>query len=331
MSAAPRRFRWITPVLAVVVWVASGCSLPGRTTGPLTITATFDDVGDLVVNHSVQVADVRVGSVTKIELTPDFKAKVTMSVKDVHLPADAVAEVRQTSLLGEKFIELRPCDPSPAHGDTGCQPNGGGVLHDHADIPASHTSEAPELEFVAEQAVQLLGGVVTNDVATLVQTGSQAFGGRAAELRGLLDDLSTISATLADQTTNLQSIIDGLDHATATIAADNPALDQLLVNLANTTQVLADNRDQLVQTLQSLTRLVQTQNQLVFDPYIQQVDRQVKELDGILAVLAQGRGEVGALVDWLHAFVYQVPKGVPSGAAQVYGWFVVCGLPGSSC
>src|SRR5947208_15788439 len=91
--------------------VTAGCSLPGRKTGPLTITATFDDVGDLVENHAVQVADVRVGSVTKIELTSDFKAQVTMSIDDVHLPADAVADLRQTSLLGERLIELRPCDP----------------------------------------------------------------------------------------------------------------------------------------------------------------------------------------------------------------------------
>src|SRR5215831_18804926 len=101
--------------------VAGGCSLPGRKTGPLTLTATFKDVGDLVENHAVQVADVRVGSVTKIELTSDFKAKVTMSLDRVNLPGDAVAELRQTSLLGEKFIQLRPCDASPAHLDSGCK------------------------------------------------------------------------------------------------------------------------------------------------------------------------------------------------------------------
>jgi len=325
------RLAGVLLVFVLCAVFAGGCSLPGRTTGPLTVTATFDDVGDLVENHSVQVADVRVGSVTSIQLTPDFKAKVTMSLKDVHLPADAVAELRQTSLLGEKFIELRPCDPTPAHQDTGCQNGGGGTLKNKTDIPLDHTKQAPELEFVADQAVQLLGGVASNDVATLVQTGSAGFGGRANELRGLLDDLSTISATLADQTTNLQRIIDGLDQATTTVAASSPALDQLLTNLANTTTLLANNREQAVQMLQSLTRLVQTQDQQVFDPYLQKVDQQVKELDAILAKLAQGRGEVNTLLDWLNAFVQQVPKGIPAENAQVYAWFVPCGTPGSTC
>src|SRR5439155_4376389 len=283
--------------------VTAGCSLPGRKTGPLTITATFDDVGDLVENHAVQVADVRVGSVTKIELTSDFKAKVTMSIDDVHLPADAVADLRQTSLLGEKFIELRPCDPSPAHLDGSCEPSDAKLgQKGHTDIPLSRTSQAPELEFVADQAIRLLGGVASNDLATLIETGSVGFGGRGAELRGLIDDLGVVSSGLADQTANLQTIIDGLDKATSSLASDSGGLDQLLVNLSNTTTLLANNRQQLVDTLQALTRMVQAQNELVFDPYIQQVDLQVKQVDAILDKVTQGRQEVATLIDCVNRF-----------------------------
>jgi phospholipid/cholesterol/gamma-HCH transport system substrate-binding protein len=183
-------------LVVVALLVAAGCSLPGVKRGPLTITATFSDVGDLVVNHAVQVADVRVGSVTKIELTSDFTAKVTMSIEDVHLPADAVAELRQTSLLGEKFIGLRACDPSAAHLDTGCEATTAKLGEkNHTDIPLTRTTEAPELEFVADQAIRLLGGVAANDVATLVQTGSVGFAGRGPELRGLIDDLASISSS----------------------------------------------------------------------------------------------------------------------------------------
>jgi phospholipid/cholesterol/gamma-HCH transport system substrate-binding protein len=310
--------------------VAAGCSLPGRTEGPVKLTAVFDDVGDLVVNHSVQVADVRVGSVDKIELTPDFKAKVTMSVKkDVHLPIDAVAELRTTSLLGEKFIALRPCDESK--GDSGCAP---GQRELHTGDQVMRTEAAPELEFVAEQAVDLLGGVVISngvapDLQTIIKSGSEAFAGRGPELRGLVEDLSTISGTLADQTNNIITIIDGLDKATTTLATNAPAIDQLLVNLTDTTTVLAQNREQAVATLKSLTRLVQSQEDLVFKPYLDQVDRQVKELDAILTEVTQGRQEVATLIDWIDRFVYQVPKGVQNGFARVYGWFAFC--PGPDC
>ena len=325
-----RRVSRLLACVVVLALAAAGCSLPGRTEGPVKLTAVFDDVGDLVVNHSVQVADVRVGSIDKIELTPDFKAKVTMSVKkDVHLGTDAVAELRTTSLLGEKFIALRACDT--AKGDSGCSP-GGRDLQSGDEI--KHTKAAPELEFVAEQAVDLLGGVVISngvapDLQTLVKTGSEGFAGRGPELRGLVDDLSTISATLADQTGNIITILDGLDKATSTLATSAPDVDQLLTNLSATTTVLAENRQQAVDTLASLTRLVQSQEQLVFQPYLQQVDRQVKELDAILTEVTQGRQEVGSLIDWLDRFFYQVPKGVQNGFARVYGWFVFC--PGPDC
>jgi phospholipid/cholesterol/gamma-HCH transport system substrate-binding protein len=314
-------------ILMALFVVAAGCSLPGRKTGSVTITATFSDIGDLVENHAVQVADVRIGSVTKIELTSDFNAKITMSVDDPHLPADAVAELRQTSLLGEKFIQLRACDPSPAHLDTGCQPTPSKLGEKgHTDIPVTRTTEAPELEFVADQAIQLLGGVAANDIATLVQTGSVGFAGRGPELRGLIDDLSIVSAGLADQTANLQTIIDGLDQATSALAADGAGLDQLLVNLSQTTTVLASNRQQLVDTLAALTRLVQAQNDLVFDPYVQQVDLQIKQVDAILGKVTAGRQEVALLIDWIDKFIHTVPLGIPHQFAQVYAWFQVCGV-----
>jgi phospholipid/cholesterol/gamma-HCH transport system substrate-binding protein len=303
----------VTAALFALALVGSGCALPGRTSGPITLTATFDDVGDLVVNHSVQTADVRIGSVKKIQLTKDYKAKVTMSIKDVKLPERSEAVLRTTSLLGEKFIELRP------EGD----PTKGPFLED-GDVIRT-TTKAPELEFVVEQAGDLLGGVAANDLATLVNTGAIGFGGRTDELRTLIGDLSTVSGTLASQTSNIVSIIDGLDHATSDLANGSGDLDKLLVNLSQTTTVLAENREKAVQTLQQLTRFAEVQDTAVLDPYLQDVERQVKELDGILQEVANGRGEVATLIDWVDRFAYGVPKAIPNDFAQVYSWFCPVG------
>lgn len=156
-------------MVVVAALVATACALPGNVTGSREISATFDDVGDLVTGHSVQIADVRIGSVTSIELTDDFQAEVTMSIKDdIFVPLESQALLRTTSLLGEKFIELRALDPD--------NPMAGTDLRDGDRI--EQTGEAPELEFVAERAVEILGSVVASDVATLVETGSIGFGGR---------------------------------------------------------------------------------------------------------------------------------------------------------
>ncbi len=304
--------------LALLTSTLGACSLPGRVEGPVELTATFDDVGDLVSGHSVQVADVRVGSITGIELTDGFKAKVTMKIKDdLGLPVDSIAVLRTTSLLGEKFIELRPpADDQDTDPAADCE---GEVLADGCRIRA--TQQAPELEFVAEEAVQVLGGVISNDLATLVETGAVGFGGRAAELGSLIDSISTISASMAGQSENIITIIDGLDRATATLADGAGRVDQLLVNLARTTDVLADNREQVLQTLEDLTRLAKAQNEIVFEPFRDDMERQIDQLDAILATVIGQRDEVAVLVDWLARFVVVTPKGVPEDFAQVFGWF----------
>lgn len=314
------RLRAATLGLTVLASTLGACSLPGRVEGPVELTATFDDVGDLVSGHSVQVADVRVGSITGIELTDGFEAKVTMKVKDdLELPVDSIAVLRTTSLLGEKFIELRP--PDDGEDTERADDCDGQVLVDGCRIRS--TEQAPELEFVAEEAVQVLGGVIANDLTTLVETGAIGFGGRAAELGSLIDSISTVSASMAESSDDLVTIIEGLDQATATLAGGASRVDQLLVNLAETTDVLADNREQVLQTLEDLTRLARNQNEIVFQPFREDIERQIDQLDAILATVIDQRGEVAVLVDWLARFVQVTPKGIPGDFAQVFGWFAL--------
>jgi phospholipid/cholesterol/gamma-HCH transport system substrate-binding protein len=319
MTAVRTRVRLVLGTLLVGAALASGCSLPGEVTGPVELTATFTDVGDLVSGHSVQVADVRVGSVTKIVLTKGYEAKVTMHVKDgLELPADSVAILRTTSLLGEKFIEIRKPDKAA----TGAA--AGRFLADGSTIKS--TREAPELEFVAEEAVNVLGAVAANDLATIVQTGGVGFAGRAVELGQLIDSLSTVTGTLAGQTNDIVAIIDGLDKATSTLAGSDQQVDALLVNLSKTTQVLSNTRELTLQTLRDITRLAKAQNDEVFTPYRAKVEQQVRQLDAVLDLVAQRREEVGVLVDWLAQFVQKTPLGVPGDFAQIYAWLQVAPL-----
>ena len=96
--------------------VLSGCDfdvyslpLPGGTDvgdDPIKVTVQFQDVLDLVPKSTVKVNDVSVGQVKDIELD-GYHAEVTLELRnDTKLPDNAIAEIRQTSLLGEKFVSL---------------------------------------------------------------------------------------------------------------------------------------------------------------------------------------------------------------------------------
>lgn len=291
-------------VTAFVAGALSGCS-----SERYVLTAVFDDVGDLQSRGAVQIANVRVGRIGSITLTDDFRAEVKLHMDGgVRVPAGSTALLRQTSLLGEKFVEVRwPADPS------------GDALGDGDRI--TRTGEAPELEFVAEQAMALLAGVTAEDVATLIATGAEGFGGRGDELQSLVEDLASISATLASRTSSITRIIDGFDTAAGELAGGTDHISALLDNLAATSQLLADNRTRAVHALEQLSRLAAVQND-VLDRYRADVDLQIRQVDEIVRIAVTQTAEVGQLLDWLARFTTVIPKVIPGDFTQVYMWVV---------
>lgn len=280
--------------------------------GGYQVTAAFDDIGDLQSRGGVQVADVRVGSIGKIELTDGYKARVEINLnKGVRIPRDSVALVRTTSLLGEKFIELRP------KGD----PAQGPFLRD-GDVLAE-TAEAPELEFIAQETVTVLGAITANDLATLIDTGAEGFGGRQAELKSLVEDFTRISATFAEKTQTIQSLIDALDRTAGTLAQGSGDLSRLFDNLAETTTVLANNRERVISALDKLARLARVQN-VSLDKYRNDIDLQIKQLSAIVAVAANSTAEVKNLLDWIERFFGSLPSVIPGDFTQVYMWAIPC-------
>src|SRR3954463_14341361 len=79
--------------------------------GSYKVRAIFDNAGFVIPGEDVKVAGVKVGKVDSLDVTPDFKAAVVLSIED---PAyqdfrrDASCQVRPQSLIGEKFVECSP-------------------------------------------------------------------------------------------------------------------------------------------------------------------------------------------------------------------------------
>lgn len=76
-----------------------------------TVTAAFEDVGQLKVRSVVKMGGVSIGEVTGIKLDPStFKAVVTMrinsSVNDI--PEDSSASILTAGLVGDNYISISP-------------------------------------------------------------------------------------------------------------------------------------------------------------------------------------------------------------------------------
>jgi phospholipid/cholesterol/gamma-HCH transport system substrate-binding protein len=302
------RHRWPVRSIAValsviaVAVVLSACAGGGS----YAVTAYFADSGDLQSRGMVQVADLRVGTIGKITLTKDFQSRVTLHIKDsVRIPRHSEAILRTTSLLGERFVELRPL------GD----PNQGPFLANGDTV--ANTVQEPELETVADTAVKLLGAVSASDVQTIVATGAQALAGRGPQLGALIGDLNQISGTLASRTTQIGQVIDNLDRATQTLAAGTPDLSALLDNLASTTTLLAKDRNQAVTALASLTNLAEAADYSL-TKYQSDLDREIKQVDAVTATVVNSLGDLQNLLDWLQKFSVAFPKGIYGDYGGVY-------------
>lgn len=214
---------------------------------PYTVTAQFGDVLDLVPQASVKVNDVSVGRVSKIELTPDNKmALVTLVVNGaVALPANAGADLRQSSLLGEKYIQLR----QPA----GEQPQG--RLGDGSVVPLSRTNRNPEVEEVLGALSMLLNGGGVGQLHNIVDELNKALSGNETQIRELLVNINTVVTTLDGQRDNIVRAIDGLNRLSGTLAGQTGNLTNALDNLAPGLKVLEEQRGQLVTMLRALDTL----------------------------------------------------------------------------
>lgn len=116
---ARRSVRHLVAITSTVALSVTGCAFGGLNSLPLPGTeghgpgssiyhVEVANVGSLESNSPVLVSDVVVGSVGKITVR-DWHADVEVSVKpDVTIPANAVASVGQTSLLGSMHLALNP-------------------------------------------------------------------------------------------------------------------------------------------------------------------------------------------------------------------------------
>jgi phospholipid/cholesterol/gamma-HCH transport system substrate-binding protein len=209
------------------------------------VTAQFADVLDLVPQSSVKVDQVTVGTVEKIELN-GWTARVTVRLPDsVKLPANAIAELKQTSLLGEKYVQLEP--------PTAVAPVG--TLRDGDNIPLERTGRNTEVEEVLSALSLLLNGGGVGQLKVIETELSHALGGNETQIRDLIVQLNTFVGGLDKQKSEIVRAIEGIDALSAKIAARKSDLAAALEALPKGLKVLADQRKQLTQMLTALSNL----------------------------------------------------------------------------
>ncbi|MFI2706474.1 MCE family protein, partial [Nocardioides sp. CER28] len=219
----------------------------GADTGsdPMTLHVEFADVLDLVPDSAVKVDEVSVGKVTSVKLV-DGHADVTVEVRrDTKLPADATAEIRQTSLLGEKFVSLvaPASDPSPAlmkSGDT---------------IPLARSGRNPEIEEVLGALSLILNGGGVAQLKTISTELNKALAGHEDSARSVLTQVEVLMKNLDDNKASIVQALESINRLSKSVRSQESTIDATLGELPSALKSIDAQRKDLVTMLQALSRL----------------------------------------------------------------------------
>jgi phospholipid/cholesterol/gamma-HCH transport system substrate-binding protein len=212
---------------------------------PMTVKVEFADVLDLVPQSTVKVNDVSVGKVTDIDLE-GYQALVTLQIRrDVELPGNAVAELRQTSLLGEKFVELS----APEQGAIA------DPLEDGETIPIERAGRNPEVEEVLGALSLLLNGGGVAQLKTITQELNLALEGREDSAKSVLRQLRVFTGQLDENKTDIVDAIESLNRLAIGAEKQLPTIDKALDELPSALDSIDRQRDDLVEMLAALDQL----------------------------------------------------------------------------
>ena len=240
----------------LAVTVLTGCGFRGASSIPLPggqgqgddayeLTIEFQDVLDLVPQSAVKVADVTVGSVEEIDVD-GYTARVVVSVNgDIELPANSTASVRQTSLLGEKFVSLNPPPASEARGR----------LLGGETIGLDRTERSAEIEEVLGALSLVLNGGSLEQIQTINREIVAALEGREDRVKSVLNELNAFVGGLDQQKAQIVRALDSLDRLTARLAEDRQVIATALEDIPDGTAVLTRQREEITRVLTSLDQL----------------------------------------------------------------------------
>lgn len=287
-----------------VAVVASGVACSGG--GTPDVVAYFDDAGDLVKQAEVQVNDVKVGSVSDIQAVRRggrMVARVEMDISgSSEIPADGLeAVVRQTSLLGEQFIQLVPTSTgAPFAGDVP-------VTIDIAD-----TDRRVDIETFLADLSGFIGGGGLEDLNRFTHAQALILEGRGQRFGESITELRKFTDVLADRKSDIGSAIDHLASAGTELAANLGTLGSFFDSLEDANVLLADQSDEFGNLLRAFRRFG-TVNARFLAQHEDAINRGFKSLAPILRGLAGAQQELRADITGLKTFFTLFPKSIGGG------------------
>lgn len=294
--------RRLLAVGCCVMLTVTGCafegvnSLPlpgavGRGPGAAVYHVKLANVGTLESNSPVLIQDVNVGSVGRMRLDGwHIDVEVSLEPGTV-VPANAVATVGQTSLLGSMHLAL---DPPPGRPPVG-------QLAPGSTIGLDDSSTYPSTEQTLSSLAAVVNGGGLGQIGDILHNVNLALNGRQDVVRDLITRLDTFVGTLYQQRDNIIATVDELNRFATTLGGQHEVLTRALNKIPPALDVLLRERPRLTTALEKLGTLGDTTTRLIDDAQADLMSN-LRNLEPTLNALANVGPEIDSALAYLPTF-----------------------------
>jgi phospholipid/cholesterol/gamma-HCH transport system substrate-binding protein len=232
--------------IAAVVFYAKDIPFLG---GGTTYQAEFSEAAGLR-DDEVRVAGIKVGEVTDVELAED-RVLVSFRVSDAWIGDRTTAEIKIKTLLGRKFLALRP--------------SGGAGQDPKTPIPLSRTVTPYDVTEAFEGLATTASAIDTEQLAESFRTISDTFANSPQHVRTALNGLTALSRTIATRDQELAELLANARKITSTLAGSNDEFDRLIGDGNLLLTELSQRRGAIHELLVSTQKLAEQLSGLVAD------------------------------------------------------------------
>jgi len=252
-------------IIALTLGAALGVGRLGL--GKTEYAAEFAQAAGLSAGDQVTVAGVWVGAVKSLQLDDDH-VRVTMEIDSgLRLGAATEAAIKLTTLLGARYVDLKPAGP--------------GELTDRR-IPLANTEVPYDLQTALQDATVTVDAVDAEKIAESMTALSQQLQGTPEILPQALDNVEHLSSVMTARRDEIGDLLRSSERVTELLGNQQQSLGLLVHQGHAVLADLAARREMIVRLFDATTKLV-NRLQPVLIGNRAQIDELLTNLDGMLS------------------------------------------------
>jgi phospholipid/cholesterol/gamma-HCH transport system substrate-binding protein len=229
------------------------------------VRAVFDNASFLIPGEDVKIAGVKVGTIDRLDLTPNNKAAVVLRIDDPAFHpfrSDATCKVGLQSLIGEQFVECTPTQPR----GPGVKPGpplpaikSGPGKGEHY-LPVTHTTTPVNADLI----FNIMRVPERERLRLIINDLGAGLAGNGGELRQAvrranpaLQQTDRVISVLANQNRTLARLVTESDHVLGPLAKRRRQLGGFIAKSGRTAEATAAVGDALERDLQKLPKFLE--------------------------------------------------------------------------